>query len=127
READPECELPGFEHEDEREREAHHHVGLIGRGAARNDSTPCLTYGKPMERGATDVAGIICGSMSSRCKAFPMADSRVLVTGGAGFIGSYLVPSLLQLDATVLVVDDLSRGRREHLEGLAQRLGLRVR
>jgi UDP-glucose 4-epimerase len=42
---------------------------------------------------------------------------RTLVTGGAGFIGSNLVDALLARDDEVTVVDDLSTGRRENLEG----------
>lgn len=40
---------------------------------------------------------------------------RVLVTGGAGFIGSFLVDKLVELGAETVVVDDLSRGRMENL------------
>jgi len=40
---------------------------------------------------------------------------RHLITGGAGFIGANLVRALRGRGDAVLVVDDLSRGRREHL------------
>ena len=41
---------------------------------------------------------------------------KVLVTGGASFIGSYLVDELVQRGAKVTVVDDLSSGRMENLD-----------
>jgi UDP-glucose 4-epimerase len=40
---------------------------------------------------------------------------HVLVTGGAGFIGSQLCERLLGLGHRVTAIDDLSNGRREHL------------
>src|SRR5437879_3010778 len=45
----------------------------------------------------------------------PRFMDRVLVTGGAGFIGSHLVESLLDSGADVLVVDDFRLGKCEHL------------
>ena len=40
---------------------------------------------------------------------------RALVTGGAGFIGSHLVDALVAAGDEVVVLDDLSSGRRENL------------
>ncbi len=40
---------------------------------------------------------------------------RAVVTGGAGFIGSHVVDALLDRGAEVVVMDDLSRGRRENV------------
>ncbi len=42
---------------------------------------------------------------------------RTLVTGGSGFIGSNLVDALVARGDEVTVLDDLSTGRRENLEG----------
>jgi len=41
---------------------------------------------------------------------------KILVTGGAGFIGRWVVGVLLDLSHQVAVVDDLSRGSEENLE-----------
>ncbi len=40
---------------------------------------------------------------------------HILVTGGCGFIGSHLSESLLEDDFNVVVLDDLSSGKRENL------------
>jgi len=47
--------------------------------------------------------------------------SRVLVTGGAGFIGSHLCEALLARGDEVSVVDDLSTGRVENIAHLQDR------
>jgi UDP-glucose 4-epimerase len=53
---------------------------------------------------------------------------RVLVTGGAGFIGSHLSERLLARGDSVVVLDDLSTGSEENLAAVAghERLTLRV-
>ncbi|MGZ5338732.1 MAG: NAD-dependent epimerase/dehydratase family protein [Thermoleophilaceae bacterium] len=45
---------------------------------------------------------------------------KTLVTGGAGFIGSNLVDALIERGDEVVVVDDISTGRRENLESAVQ-------
>ncbi len=47
-----------------------------------------------------------------------MADRRILVTGGFGFIGSHLVSRLLAGGDDVLVVDNFYSGRRQNLAHL---------
>jgi UDP-N-acetylglucosamine/UDP-N-acetylgalactosamine 4-epimerase len=46
-----------------------------------------------------------------------LTNNRVLVTGGAGFIGSNLIESFLNSDNQVVCLDNFSTGKRENLKG----------
>ncbi|MBW7934323.1 MAG: NAD-dependent epimerase/dehydratase family protein [Gemmatimonadaceae bacterium] len=52
---------------------------------------------------------------------------RALVTGGAGFIGSHIADALLDRGFAVVVLDDLSSGRRENIPAAAEFAELDVR
>lgn len=50
--------------------------------------------------------------------------TRVLVTGGAGFIGSHLTDALVERGDEVVVLDNLSTGKRANLAGVLDRIRL---
>ena len=58
--------------------------------------------------------------MDTRSDTGALHGRPVLVTGGAGFIGSHLVDALVAAGASVRVLDDLSSGRRENLVASAK-------
>ena len=55
-----------------------------------------------------------------------MRAQRVLITGGAGFIGSHLSEALLREGSQVTVVDNLSTGRWDNIDRLKDRPGFRA-
>ena len=46
---------------------------------------------------------------------------RVLITGGAGFVGSHLADVLVERGCRVTIIDDLSTGRFENIQRLVQK------
>lgn len=47
-------------------------------------------------------------------------DQRILVTGGAGFLGSWMCETLLDLGAKVTCIDNFASGRRENIAALLE-------
>ena len=44
-----------------------------------------------------------------------LKNKKVVVTGGAGFIGSHLCEELVKIGANVISIDDYSAGKHENL------------
>ena len=55
-----------------------------------------------------------------------LKDSKVLVTGGAGFIGSNLIESLLLSGNHVTCLDNFSTGKRENIKGFTDNSNFRL-
>ncbi len=53
-----------------------------------------------------------------------LSGMSVLVTGGAGFIGSHLTRALVDIGANVMVMDNFSHGSTENLRGIENRLAI---
>ena len=57
-------------------------------------------------------------TIKSIVKRDAFEEKRVLITGGAGFIGSWLCDILVEFDAEVTALDDFSTGRMKNIEHL---------
>ena len=47
---------------------------------------------------------------------------KILVTGGAGFIGSHLVDSLVKQNHEIIVLDNLSTGQKKNLNNCFKKI-----
>ena len=54
-----------------------------------------------------------------------MNNSRILVTGGTGYIGSHTVVELQQAGYPVVIIDNLSNSSADVLDGIERITGLR--
>src|SRR5262247_4882377 len=73
------------------------------------------TAGASCARSSTCALGCATEPHGDVPSMIPIENARVLVTGGAGFIGSNLVRRLLREGARVTVLDDLFTGRLDNL------------
>jgi UDP-N-acetylglucosamine 4-epimerase len=55
-----------------------------------------------------------------------VSGQKVLITGGAGFIGSNLVESMLNAGNSVVCLDNFSTGKRENLKGFMDNPGFKL-
>jgi len=58
------------------------------------------------------------GRYQALCELLQQRPKRWLVTGAAGFIGSNILQRLLELDQSVVALDNFSTGRRSNLESV---------
>jgi len=64
--------------------------------------------------------------IKSNIKGEFFAGKKVLVTGGAGFLGSWLCDVLVDVGADVVVVDDFSTGRLKNIDHLVGRSNFKL-
>ena len=55
-----------------------------------------------------------------------LKNKKIVVTGGAGFIGSHIVDALVDQGALVTVIDNLSTGKKENLSDVANKINFIV-
>jgi len=65
-------------------------------------------------------------SVTFRGETLAIRNKKIVVTGGAGFLGSHVVGLLLKDSNEVAVLDDFSNGKRAHLQPFANNPALKV-
>ena len=105
--------------------------GSVARSTRRRGSRATATVGLPVEgaaavrqspsaRGSITRRGIRSVLRYHACSSQRKDSMNILVTGGAGFIGSHMAKRHLDDGHRVVIVDDLSSGRRERLPEAAR-------
>ena len=51
---------------------------------------------------------------------------KIVITGGAGFIGSHLATELIRKKHQVKIIDDLSTGTLENLSGVKNKIDFKL-
>lgn len=74
-----------------------------------------LPAGDGRRRAYPDAAVSGAGGKNRIPKGLRRQPRRIVVTGGAGFVGSHLVDKLLERGDNVIVIDNFFTGRRENL------------
>src|ERR1019366_2121922 len=93
--------------------------GLEGRGPSRRRSRGRTGHardavGRGRHHPPHSAGGCRAGHEGARDREDALT-RRALVTGGAGFIGSHVAEALLASDHDVVIIDDLSTGRRANV------------
>lgn len=57
--------------------------------------------------------------IKDRIKGYQFSEKKVIITGAAGFIGSWICDLLISLGANLIAVDDLSTGRMKNIDHLS--------
>ena len=91
---------------------------LLGKAAVRGAATMPTYISRAVGLRRLIYGGLLRErhSMSNRALSKPADQTTVLVTGGAGFIGSHTVVELLDRGYDVVVVDDLSNSSERALK-----------
>lgn len=74
-----------------------------------------VVYENPVSRGSQYRPGVMVNSGAKVPLGLKRKSLRVVVTGGAGFVGSHLVDRLMERGDSVIVVDNFFTGRKENV------------